>query len=82
VNAIGLAHLSKKANVKGMQVEAREEYGKAVIQCRNLLLDPSTATSDEVLTAVNLMGLFEVQLYLFLAVVLLAYLHPDHYVFI
>ena len=60
IDAIGLASISNMKHSPKLMVAAGGEYAKALRAINASIQDPSKATADETLTAVMLLGLFEV----------------------
>ena len=60
IDAIGLASISNIKRSPELMVAAGREYAKALRAINASIQDPRKATTDETLTAVMLLGLFEV----------------------
>lgn len=61
VKAIGLASIAKIHQLPKIKYIARQEYGKALLATNNALHDPFMAKSDSTLTAVIMLGMYEVK---------------------
>lgn len=59
--AVSYANLTNQSSIPWMSVQARHSYGEALRSINSALRDPEQATTDETLTAVFLLGLFEVR---------------------
>lgn len=63
VKAIGLASISKIHQLPRLKYAAALEYGKALLATNAALCDPILAKSDSTLTAVIMLGMYEVKYY-------------------
>jgi Fungal specific transcription factor domain len=59
--AVSYANLANQSSIPWMSVQARHSYGEALRSINSALRDPEQVTTDETLTAVFLLGLFEVR---------------------
>ena len=60
VNAIGLASISNMKRSPEVMVTARQRYAGALRAINSSIQNPSSATTDQTLIAVMLLGVFEV----------------------
>ena len=61
MGAVGLAGLSNQRSDPSLMTKARNEYAVALRMTKNHLADPLRCKQDRTLTAVALLGLFEVR---------------------
>jgi hypothetical protein len=60
IHAVGLAALANIHRSSQVMLEAREEYGCALVATNAALQDPSRRSADSTLAAVVLLGMYEV----------------------